>query len=172
MCFGFEISLYTTLYNDLIEKYKLSYRSSYNIPIYYSIINLVGRPLGGLISDNCYKLNNLKGKIKILIILTFILGIITLLYGIYILEINCKNDCLDKFENNIILLVILLLCNINEGAVFGLFPHISNNIGFSAGLISSIGLLGGVIGNLLNKRLYFFGFGNIITSLLLVIYLL
>jgi len=72
----------------------------------------------------------------------------------------------------LILCAIILLCNINEGTIFGLFPHLTNNIGLS------IGLFGGVIGNLLfnttieNLELYFFGFGNIFMVLLLVCYLL
>ena len=178
MCFGFEISLYTTLYNFLINKYKLSYRDSYNIPIYYAFINLIGRPLGGLISDYNYEYNNLRKKIKINIFITFILGILTLIFVFYILEIGCVDYCTDIINNNIILILILLLCNINEGTIFGLFPHLTKNIGFSAGLISSIGLLGGVIGNILFTlnikyiTFYFFGFGNILNSLLLVLFFL
>jgi NNP family nitrate/nitrite transporter-like MFS transporter len=178
MCFGFEISLYTTLYNFLIDKYKLSYRDAYNIPIYYALINLIGRPLGGLISDYNYEYNNVRKKIKVNIFITFSLGILTLIYVFYILEIGCENYCIDMINNNIVLILILLLCNINEGTIFGLFPHLTNNIGFSAGLISSIGLLGGVIGNILFTlnikyiTLYFFGFGNILNSLLLILFLL
>jgi len=58
--------------------------------------------------------------------------------------------------------------------MFGLFLHLTNNIG----LISSIGLLGGVIDNILfilNIKcitLYFFGFSNILKSLLLALFLL
>tara|TARA_B110001450_G_scaffold99207_1_gene94070 strand:+ start:592 stop:2163 length:1572 start_codon:yes stop_codon:yes gene_type:complete len=178
MCFGFEISLYTTLYNFLIDKYKLSYRDAYNIPMYYALINLIGRPIGGFISDYNYESNNVIKKIKVNIFITFTLGILTLIYVFYILEIGCEDYCIDMIYNNIILILIILLCNINEGTIFGLFPHLTNNIGFSAGLISSIGLLGGVIGNILFTlnikyiTLYFFGFGNILNSLLLVLFLL
>lgn len=161
--FGLEMTLYSNIfilteYEHKANKYKIL------IIFYFSILNIICRPLGGYISDIQYKYFKIIGKIKIMILFQ----IATLCFG-------------SLYRNTMFIHYLILLSGFNnllQGSIIGIIPHInSKNLGINLGIISGFGILGGIIGNILfyycnNKALLYINTYNTFTLILNIFCLL
>jgi len=109
----------------------------------FSSFNLIGRPLGGYLSDINYYKYKIIGRIKILLIFLALTILIGILFN------NMKNDT----SFNMVLMIIIswsFTNNLLQGSLIGIIPHLdSEKIGVILGFISSMGTIGGIFGNIL-----------------------
>ena len=161
--FGLEMTLYSNIF-ILTEYEHKSNKDKILIICYFSILNIICRPLGGYISDIQYKHFKIIGKIKIMILFQ----IATLCFGFL-------------YHTRMFIHYLILLSGFNnllQGSIIGIIPHInSKNLGINLGIISGFGILGGIIGNILfyncnNKALLFINTYNIFTLILNIFCLL
>lgn len=149
--FGLELTLYSNLPILLKIEDTMTLNKKIFLVIIFSLINLLGRPLGGYICDKNYAIFKIIGKIKQLLIFTSINIAIGIIINNYIHEYHHNNNNEDYY--NIILLLIILWSfsnNLIQGTIIGIIPHIdSGNIGVILGYIASFGTIGGILGNLL-----------------------
>ena len=159
--FGLEMTLYSNLF--IFTEYE-SNKDKILIIFYFSILNIICRPLGGYISDMQYKYFKIIGKIKIMILFQ----IATLCFG-------------SLYRNTMLIQYLILLSGFNnllQGSIIGIIPHInSKNLGINLGVISGFGILGGIIGNILfyyynNKALLYINIYNTFTLILNIFCLL
>ena len=148
--FGLELTLYSNLPILLKIEDTMSLDKIIYLLIIFSLINLVGRPLGGYICDKNYAIFKIIGKIKQLLIFTSINIVIGIIINTYIHHNNHYNN---EYYYNIILLLIILWSftnNLIQGTIIGIIPHIdSSYIGVILGYIASFGTIGGILGNIL-----------------------
>lgn len=161
--FGLEMTLYSNLF-IFTEYENESNKDKILIIFYFSILNIICRPLGGYISDIQYKHFKIIGKIKIMILFQ----IATLCFG-------------SLYYNTMFIHYLILLSgsnNLLQGSIIGIIPHInSKNLGINLGIISGVGILGGIIGNILfyyynNKALLYINIYNTFTLILNIFCLL
>lgn len=161
--FGLEMTLYSNLV-ILTEYENESNKDKILIIFYFSILNIICRPLGGYISDIQYKYFKIIGKIKIMILFQ----IATLCFG-------------NLYRNTMLIQYLILLSGFNnllQGSIIGIVPHInSKNLGINLGIISGFGISGGIIGNILfyycnNKTLLYINIYNVFTLILNIFCLL
>ena len=133
--FGLEITLYSNIF-ILTEYENKDNKDKILVLFYFSILNIICRPLGGYISDIQYKHFKIIGKIKIMILFQ----IFSLVFG-------------SLYHNTMFIRYLILLSGFNnllQGSIIGIIPHInSKNLGVNIGIISGFGILGGIIGNIL-----------------------
>lgn len=148
--FGLEMTLYSNIF-ILTEYENKSNKDKILVLFYFSILNIICRPLGGYISDIQYQYFKIIGKIKIMILFQ----IFSLIFG-------------SLYHNTMLIHYLILLSGFNnllQGSIIGIIPHInSKNLGINLGIISGFGILGGIIGNIL------FYYCNIKTLLYINIY--
>ena len=161
--FGLEMTLYSNIF-ILTEYEHKSNKDKILIIFYFSILNIICRPLGGYISDIQFKHFKIIGKIKIMILFQ----IATLCFGAL-------------YYNTMLIHYLILLSGCNnllQGSIIGIIPHInSKNLGINLGVISGFGILGGIIGNILfyyynNKALLYINIYNTFTLILNIFCLL
>ena len=161
--FGLEMTLYSNIF-ILTEYEHKSNKDKILIIFYFSILNIICRPLGGYISDIQFKHFKIIGKIKIMILFQ----IATLCFGAL-------------YYNTMLIHYLILLSGCNnllQGSIIGIIPHInSKNLGINLGIISGFGILGGIIGNILfyyynNKALLYINTYNTFTLILNIFCLL
>ena len=133
--FGLEMTLYSNIIM-LTEYENKSNKDKILVIFYFSILNIICRPIGGYISDIQYKYFKIIGKIKIMILFQ----LFTLIFG-------------SLYYNTMLIHYLILLSGCNnllQGSIIGIIPHInSKNLGINLGVISGFGILGGIIGNIL-----------------------
>jgi NNP family nitrate/nitrite transporter-like MFS transporter len=133
--FGLEMTLYSNII-ILTEYENKSNKDKILVIFYFSILNIICRPIGGYISDIQYKYFKIIGKIKIMILFQ----LFTLIFGAL-------------YYNTMLIHYLILLSGCNnllQGSIIGIIPHInSKNLGINLGVISGFGILGGIIGNIL-----------------------
>lgn len=148
--FGLELTLYSNLPILLKIEDTMSLDKRIYLLIIFSLINLVGRPLGGYICDKNYAIFKIIGKIKQLLIFTSINVAIGVIINSYIHEYH--HDSKENYYDIILLLIILwsFANNLIQGTIIGIIPHIdSSNVGVILGYIASFGTIGGILGNIL-----------------------
>lgn len=158
--FGLEMTLYSNIF--ILTEY--AHKDKILVLFYFSILNIICRPLGGYISDIHYKYFKIIGKIKIMILFQIVSLIFCYLY----------------YDRMLICYLILLsgFNNLLQGSIIGIIPHInSKNLGINLGIISGFGILGGIIGNILfyyynNKALLYINIYNIFSLILNIFCLL
>tara|TARA_B110000483_G_scaffold10021_1_gene11848 strand:+ start:2198 stop:3556 length:1359 start_codon:yes stop_codon:yes gene_type:complete len=135
----YSVGLEMTLYSNIIiltEYENKSNKDKILVIFYFSILNIICRPIGGYISDIQYKYFKIIGKIKIMILFQ----LFTLIFGAL-------------YYNTMLIHYLILLSGCNnllQGSIIGIIPHInSKNLGINLGVISGFGILGGIIGNIL-----------------------
>lgn len=127
-----------------------------NLIFIYFITNSFGTILGGYSSDKNYVFFKIIGKIKIILIFTFLSIIISMIFNNYV-DISLNKNISFKYLT-ITLMLRSFMNNLLQGAIISYIVHIdSNNIGMIYGVISSGGTLGGIIGIILyfNNNVYY-----------------
>ena len=161
--FGLEMTLYSNIFILTEYEYK-SNKDKILIIFYFSILNIICRPLGGYISDIKYQYSKIIGKIKIMILFQICNIVFCFLY-----------------HNTLLIYYLILLSgsnNLLQGSIIGVIPHInSKNLGINLGIISGFGIFGGIIGNILfyycnNKALLYINIYNIFTLIVNIFCLL
>lgn len=161
--FGLEMTLYSNIF-ILTEYEHKSKKDKILIIFYFSILNIICRPLGGYISDIQYKYFKIIGKIKIMILFQICNIVFCFLY-----------------HNTLLIYYLILLSgsnNLLQGSIIGVIPHInSKNLGINLGVISGFGIFGGIVGNILfyycnNKALLYINIYNIFTLIVNIFCLL
>lgn len=146
--FGLELTLFTNFLIILRNNINISLYNSINLLLIYSSINLLGRPIGGYISDKNYEKFKIIGKIKLMQLFT----IFTIMFGIIFTNIISNDTDNNNLFNNLLFSLCFLSFsnNLLQGTIIGIIPHMdSANIGVLLGVISSFGTIGGIIGNIL-----------------------
>jgi len=158
--FGLEMTLYSNIF--ILTEYKN--KDKILVLFYFSILNIICRPLGGYISDIQYQYFKIIGKIKIMILFQ----IFSLIFG-------------SLYYNRMLIHYLILLSGFNnllQGSIIGIIPHInSKNLGINLGIISGFGILGGIIGNILfyyynNKAILYINIYSVFTLILNIFCLL
>ena len=146
--FGIELTIYSNLPILLKIEDSISLNKKILLVFAFSAINLLGRPIGGYISDKNYELFKIIGKIKIILI--FISS--TTLCGTILNNFMQSLNSSDEKYSHLLLLIILwsFSNNLLQGTIIGVIPHMdSSNMGVVLGIIASFGSIGGIIGNII-----------------------
>ena len=146
--FGIELTIYSNLPILLKIDDSISLNKKILLVFAFSAINLLGRPIGGYISDKNYELFKIIGKIKIILI--FITS--TVLCGLILNNFMQSLNSNDEKYSHLLLLIILwsFSNNLLQGTIIGIIPHMDSlNMGVILGIIASFGSIGGIIGNII-----------------------
>ena len=146
--FGIELTIYSNLPILLKIEDSISLNKKILLVFAFSAINLLGRPIGGYISDKNYELFKIIGKIKIILI--FISS--TTLCGTILNNFMQSLNSSDEKYSQLLLLIILwsFSNNLLQGTIIGVIPHMdSSNMGVVLGSIASFGSIGGILGNII-----------------------
>ena len=133
--FGIELTIYSNLPILLKIEDNISLNKKILLLFAFSSINLLGRPIGGYISDKNYELFKIIGKIKIILI--FITS--TVLCGLILNNfMQSLNDNDDKYSQLLILIILWSFSNnLLQGTIIGIIPHMdSSNLGVILGINS------------------------------------
>ena len=146
--FGIELTIYSNLPILLKIEDSISLNKKILLVFAFSAINLLGRSIGGYISDKNYELFKIIGKIKIILI--FISS--TTLCGTILNNFMQSLNSSDEKYSQLLLLIILwsFSNNLLQGTIIGVIPHMdSSNMGVVLGSIASFGSIGGILGNII-----------------------
>ena len=146
--FGIELTIYSNLPILLKIEDNISLNKKILLLFAFSSINLLGRPIGGYISDKNYELFKIIGKIKIILIFITSTVLCGTILNNFMQSLNYNDD---KYSQLLILIILWSFSNnLLQGTIIGIIPHMdSSNLGVILGLIASFGSVGGIIGNVI-----------------------
>ncbi|KAJ9104551.1 hypothetical protein QFC21_002048 [Naganishia friedmannii] len=141
--FGFELAVDSILANVIIKKHptlgmeKAGYYASV-----FGLLNIVTRPLGGILADMLYRKYGVGIKKYFTLGLGIGQGIFTIGFGMLL-----KKEVTPSIGAMMGIIVCLAFCNeMANGANFALVPHCNSfNNGVMSGLVGAFGNLGGII---------------------------
>jgi len=146
--FGIELTIYSNLPILLKIEDNISLNKKILLLFAFSSINLLGRPIGGYISDKNYEAFKIIGKIKL--ILVFIASNVScgLILNNFMQRLNSDDE---KYYQLLLLIILWSFSNnLLQGTIIGIIPHMdSSNLGLILGIIASFGSIGGILGNIL-----------------------
>ena len=146
--FGIELTIYSNLPILLKIEDNISLNKKILLLFAFSSINLLGRPIGGYISDKNYGAFKIIGKIKL--ILVFIASTVScgLILNNFMQMLNSDDE---KYYQLLLLIILWSFSNnLLQGTIIGIIPHMdSSNLGLILGIIASFGSIGGILGNIL-----------------------
>ncbi|CAL8578853.1 hypothetical protein XPA_004624 [Xanthoria parietina] len=137
--FGAELAINSILGAYYVKNFPaLKQRGSGNWAAMFGLLNVVFRPLGGVLSDLIYKRTGVWGK-------KFLIHGVAVLTGVFLIAIGLTNP---KDQNTMFGLVagMAFFLESGNGANFGLVPHVHPHAnGIVSGCTGAAGNLGGIV---------------------------
>ena len=146
--FGIELTIYSNLPILLKIEDSISLNKKILLVFAFSAINLLGRPIGGYISDKNYELFKIIGKIKIILIFLSSTTLCGTILNNFMQSLNSSDE---KYSQLLLLIILWSFSNnLLQGTIIGVIPHMdSSNMGVVLGSIASFGSIGGILGNII-----------------------
>ena len=146
--FGIELTIYSNLPILLKIEDSISLNKKILLVFAFSAINLLGRPIGGYISDKNYELFKIIGKIKIILIFLSSTTLCGTILNNFMQSLNSSDE---KYSQLLLLIILWSFSNnLLQGTIIGIIPHMdSSNMGVVLGSIASFGSIGGILGNII-----------------------
>lgn len=149
--FGFELAVDANLANVLFASHGKEKGFGQTQAGYYAstfgFLNVITRPLGGILADRLYKKFGVKGKKYFAVTLGIMQGAIALGLGLYersTYKHNAKSVPMLGVQMGFVVLMAVF-CEMANGANFALVPHCNSfNNGLMSGLVGGFGNLGGI----------------------------
>ncbi|SLM35334.1 mfs nnp nitrate nitrite transporter [Lasallia pustulata] len=137
--FGAELSINSILGSYYVQHFpKLKQTGSGNWAAMFGLLNVVFRPMGGLISDAVYRRSGVWGKKALLHTFAILLGVFLLIIGL--LNPNNKSTLFGLVAG------MAFFLEAGNGANFSLVPHVHPHAnGIVSGCTGAAGNLGGII---------------------------